>query len=100
MITKENLATAVTSYVNELFNEFTFSTTTALQKIGVLYMLKTKFDMVDMFMVDGMIDIKALEEIALPEVEKLGKINIAGINLDKSDFVKLFNKIKEYDNAQ
>ncbi len=101
MITKENLQNAVNSYVDDVFNTFEFNMANAMKKIGVKFLVSTKFDMVDMFLNEqGMLDVSKLEAIALPEVEKLGKIDLAGIKFNLDDARDLFRKIKEYDNGQ
>lgn len=105
MITKENLKKAVSHYVDDVFNSLSLNADGVMgnlglfgKKIALKMAIETKFDLIDPLLNDQkMLDLEKLKEIAMPEIEKMGKIEVAGIRFDKSDFIDLFKKIGEYD---
>lgn len=104
-IRKDMLKTALEEYVDETFNNFDFNITNVTNKIiSKLAINKYIHTIADMLKdEDGMINVDELEATIMPEIRRLGLIEIPGIGtkyrLREDDFVILFNKIKEKANG-
>ena len=104
-IRKENLKSALEEYIDETFNGFDFNITNVTNKIiSKLAVNKYIHTIADMLKDnEGLIDIDELENAIMPEIKRLGVIEIPGIGtkyrLREDDFHILFNKIKEKANG-
>lgn len=104
-IRKDMLKAALEEYVDETFNNFDFNITNVTNKIiSKLAINKYIHTIADMLKdEDGMINVDELEATIMPEIRRLGLIEIPGIGtkyrLREDDFVILFNKIKEKANG-
>lgn len=104
-IRKELLKSALEDYTDELFNQFDFNITNITNKIiSKLAINKYMDSIVDMLKDnEGLINIDDLENTIMPEVRRLGIIEIPGIGtkyrFKEDDFIILFNKIKEKANG-
>ena len=104
-IRKEMLKSALEEYVDETFNNFDFNITNVTNKlISKLAINKYIHTIADMLKdEDGMINVDELEATIMPEIKRLGIIEIPGLGtkyrLREEDFIVLFNKIKEKSNA-
>ena len=104
-IRKENLKLALEEYIDETFNGFDFNITNVTNKIiSKLSINKYIHTIADMLKDnEGLIDIDELENAIMPEIKRLGVIEIPGIGtkyrLREDDFHILFNKIKEKANG-
>lgn len=90
----------VLNFVSEIFNSFEFSPKNVLNMIAVKMFVQNNFDKLEMVVSkDGYIDLKALEEVVLPDVEKLGKFEVPAIGtryiFTKDDIKRLFQRLKE-----
>lgn len=98
---RNDLAKSVTlNFVSEIFNSFEFNPKNVLNLIAVKMFVQNNFDKLEMVISkDGYIDITALEEIILPDIEKLGKFEVPAIGtryiFTKDDIKKLLHKLKE-----
>lgn len=104
-IRKENLKSALEEYVDETFNGFDFNIANVTNKIiSKLAINKYIHTIADMLKDDeGLIDVDELENTIMPEIKRLGVIEIPGVGakyrLREDDFHILFNKIKEKANG-
>lgn len=104
-IRKELLKSALEDYTDELFNQFDFNITNITNKIISKLAINRYMDSIaDMLKdADGLINIDELENTIMPEVRRLGIIEIPGIGtkyrFKEDDFIILFNKIKEKANG-
>lgn len=90
----------VLDFISETFNTFDFSPKNVLNMIAVKMFVQNNFDKLEMVVSkDGYIDLKALEEVVLPDVEKLGKFEVPAIGtryiFTKDDIKKLLQRLKE-----
>lgn len=90
----------VLNFISETFNTFDFSPKNVLNMIAVKMFVQNNFDKLEMVVSkDGYIDLKALEEVVLPDVEKLGKFEVPAIGtryiFTKDDIKKLLQRLKE-----
>jgi hypothetical protein len=86
-------------YIDETFNGFSFNAVNVLNKIGAKLVFRNfvkKFS--NLISDNGMINIESIENIILPEIQKLGVIEIPAIGtkytFNENDFIKLFAKMK------
>ena len=104
-IRKEMLKSALEEYVDEIFNTFDFNITNITNKvISKLAINKYIGTIGDMLKDDeGFINVDELEATVMPEIRRLGIVEIPAIGtkyrLREDDFNILFNKIKEQTNA-
>lgn len=104
-IRKEMLKSALEQYTDELFNNFEFNITNITNKIISKLAINRYMDSIANMLVDenGLINVDELESTIMPEVRRLGIIEIPGIGtkyrFKEDDFIILFNKIKENANA-
>lgn len=104
-IRKEMLKSALDEYTDELFNNFDFNITNITNKVIIKLAINKYIDSIaDMLKdSDGLIDIDMLESTIMPEVKRLGLIEIPAIGtkyrFKEDDFIILFNKIKEKANG-
>ena len=104
-IRKEMLKSALEQYTDEVFNNFEFNITNITNKIISKLAINRYMDSIANMLVDdqGMINVDELEAIIMPEVRRLGIIEIPAIGtkyrFKEDDFIILFNKIKENANA-
>lgn len=99
-IRNELAKSAIMDFVSETFNGFEFSFANVAGLVAVKMFINNNFEKIlPVISQDGYIDIDALEEIAVPEIEKLGKFEITGIgkkySFDANDVKNLINKLKE-----
>lgn len=90
----------VLNFISETFNTFDFKPKNVLNMIAVKMFVQNNFDKLEMVVSkDGYIDLSALEEVVLPDVEKLGKFEVPAIGtryiFTKDDVKKLLHKLKE-----
>lgn len=104
-IRKEMLKSALEQYTDEVFNNFEFNITNITNKIISKLAINRYMDSIANMLVDdqGMINVDELEATIMPEVRRLGIIEIPAIGtkyrFKEDDFIILFNKIKENANA-
>ena len=98
---RNDLAKAATmEFVTETFSSFNFSLANVAGLVAAKLFINNNFDKIlPIISQDGYIDIDALEEIVMPEVEKLGKIEVPGLGTKYSfgvdDAKKLIAKMKQ-----
>ena len=100
-IRTELLKTALEDYIDEVFNGFNQDLANMINRVGAKMKLgqlvsdygRTLAD------ADGNINISELENYVMPEVRKLGIIEINGVgkrfSFNETDVTRLFSKIKE-----
>ena len=97
----ELLKSVIEDYIDETFNGFKQDLANMMNRVGAKMRLGQMITDYGDTMTDsqGMIDVTALENYVLPEVRKLGIIEVAGIGkkftFNENDVIKLFSKIKE-----
>ena len=98
---RNDLAKSVAlNFMSDTFNSFEFSPKNVLNMIAVKMFVQNNFDKLEMVVSkDGYIDITALEEIILPDIEKLGKFEVPAIGtryiFTKDDIKRLLQRLKE-----
>jgi hypothetical protein len=90
----------VMDFITETFNGFDFSFANVAGLVAVKLFINNNFDKIlPIISQNGYIDIDSLEQIAMPEIEKLGKFEINGIGTKYSfgvdDVKKLIAKMKQ-----
>ena len=104
-IRKELLKSALEDYTDELFNQFDFNITNITNKIISKLAINKYMDSIADMLKDNedLINVDDLENTIMPEVRRLGIIEIPGIGtkyrFKEDDFIILFNKIKEKANG-
>lgn len=104
-IRKEMLKSALEEYTDELFNQFDFNITNITNKIISKLAINKYMDSIADMLKDseGFINVDDLENTIMPEIKRLGIIEIPGIGtkyrFKEDDFIILFNKIKEKANG-
>lgn len=91
---------AVQEYITETFNGFDFSVGNVATMLAAKMYVHNNFDRVlPIISQNGFIDIDALEQIALPEIEKMGKFELPGLGtkyaFGPDDVKKLIVKLKQ-----
>ena len=86
--------------ITETFNGFEFSFANVAGLVAVKLFLNNNFEKIlPIISQNGYIDIDALEQIAVPEIEKLGKFEVPGIGTKYSfgadDVKRLIAKMKQ-----
>ena len=72
-------------FITETFNGFEFSFANVAGLVAVKLFLNNNFEKIlPIISQNGYIDIDALEQIAVPEIEKLGNFEVPGIGTKKS----------------
>lgn len=99
-ISNDLAKSVVSDFVSETFSKFEFTPANMINSIIAKMYIHNHFDAVTMVLSkDGFIDVSALEEIALKDVDKLGKFEIPALGtkyLFNADDVKhLIAKMKE-----
>lgn len=100
-IREDMMLSAVEDYIEEIFGGFKFNTINALNKIGVTLAARKAVKKFCALVGDenGVVDVDELEGVVMPEVRKLGVVEIPAIGtkytFNENDFIKLFAKIKE-----
>lgn len=100
-IREDMLMSVVDEYIDEVFNGFTFNTINVLNKIGAKLKAKQAICAICKMIGDDqhILDIDQIESVVMPEVRKLGVIEVPGIGtkytFNENDFIKLFAKMKE-----
>ena len=87
-------------FITETFNGFEFSFANVAGLIAVKLFLNNNFEKIlPIISQNGYIDIDALEQIAVPEIEKLGTFEVPGIGTKYSfgadDVKRLIAKMKQ-----
>ena len=104
-IRKDMLKSALDEYTDELFNNFDFNITNITNKVISKLAINKYMDSIADMLKDneGLIDIDMLETTIMPEIKRLGVIEIPAIGTKyrfrEDDFIILFNKIKEKANG-
>lgn len=98
-IKADDLKDVLMAYVEEMFSQFTQGWENMVNKVAIKMLISNKFDnLAPFFDADGKVNVDDLEAFLLPEVKKLGVIDIKGINrrfnFKEDDFIKLFAQIK------
>ena len=91
---------AIMEYITEMFKGFEFSMSNVAGMVVAKMFVHNNFDkLLPIISQDGYIDIDALEEIAVPEIERLGKIELPGIGtkyyLGPDDVKRLIAKLRQ-----
>ena len=91
---------ALMDFITETFNGFEFSFANVAGLVAVKLFLNNNFEKIlPIISQNGYIDIDALEQIAVPEIEKLGKFEVPGIgtkySFDADDVKRLIAKMKQ-----
>lgn len=100
-IKSDDLRSALNEYIDEVFAGFTQDWWNTGNKLGAKILLGYQLDKyLPMFSnKEGLIDITHVEEYAMPEIRKLGVVEVPGIGknytFNENDFLRLFAKIKE-----
>lgn len=98
---RNDLAKSVAmEFISETFNHFEFNARNVGNLIAAKLYLHNNFDsLVKMVSVDGYIDITALEEVVIDDINRLGKFEIPAIGtkyvFSSDDVKRLLNKMKE-----
>ncbi len=102
MITKENLRNAVDEFVDNMFQSVPEKGWGLYVQRGLAsYMIEMNFDMVDAFLdKDGFINVDMLEKSVLPQLNKVGVIQVGAFTLRNDDFTNFFNTIRKFDNGE
>ena len=98
-IKADDLKDVLMNYVEEMFNQFSQGWENMVNKVTIKMLIANKLNaLLPMFDSDGKLNVDDLEAFLMPEVRKLGVIEIKGINrkfnLKEDDFIKLFAQIK------
>lgn len=98
-IKAETLKSVLLDYVDTLFAGFTQDWGNMLNKVAVKMLISNRFkDLAPLFDQEGNLNVEDLEALLMPEVKKLGLIEISGINkrysFKEDDFLRLFAQIK------
>lgn len=97
----ELLKSVIEDYIDETFDGFKQDLANMMNRVGAKMRLGQMITDYGDTMTDsqGMIDVTSLENYVLPEVRKLGIIEVTGIgkkfSFNENDVIKLFSKIKE-----
>lgn len=100
-IRTELLKTALEDYIDEVFNGFNQDLANMINRVGAKMKLGQMMTDYGRAIADaeGYINVSELENYVMPEVRKLGIIEINGVgkrfSFNESDVAKLFSKIKE-----
>lgn len=100
-IRTEILKSVLEDYIDEVFNGFKQDLANMMNRVGAKMRLGQMITDYGDTMADsqGFIDVTALESYVMPEVKKLGIIEVSGIGkkftFNENDVIKLFAKIKE-----
>lgn len=99
-IRNELAKSVVMDYVSEVFSSFDFSAANVLNMVAAKMFIQNNFEKVlPVISADGFVDIDAFEQIAVPEVEKLGKFEMEALgkkySFDVNDVKRLITKMKE-----
>lgn len=95
----DDLKDVLMNYVEEVFNQFTQGWENMVNKVAIKMLISNKLDVLKpMFDAAEKMNVDDLEAFLMPEVRKLGVIEIKGINrkfsFKEDDFIKLFAQIK------
>lgn len=98
-IKSDALKTVLLDYVEDLFAQFTQGWENMMNKVIVKMLISNRFkDLAPLFDQEGYMNVEDLEAFLLPEVKKLGIIEVNGINkrysFKEDDFLRLFAQIK------
>lgn len=98
-IKSEDLKDVLMNYVETLFAQFSQGWENMVNKVAVKMLISNRFNEISpLFDKDGKMSVDDLEAFLLPEVKKLGVIEISGLNrkfnFKEDDFIKLFAQIK------
>lgn len=97
----ELLKTALEDYIDEVFNGFNQDLANMINRVGAKMKLGQMVTEYGTAIADteGFINIAELENYVMPEVRKLGIIEVNGVgkrfSFNESDVTRLFSKIKE-----
>lgn len=97
----EVLKSVLEDYVDEVFDGFKQDLANMMNRVGAKMRLGQMITDYGDTMADaqGHVDVTALENYVMPEVRKLGIIEVAGIGkkftFNEGDVIKLFSRIKE-----
>lgn len=98
---RNDLAKSVAmDYISETFSHFEFNGKNIGNLIAVkLYVHNNYDDLIKMVSKDGYIDISAIEDVIMEDVNKLGKFEVPAIGtkymFSSDDVKRLINKLKE-----
>ena len=95
----DDLKDVLMNYVEDVFSQFSQGWENMVNKVTIKMLIANKLDVLKpMFDDEGKMNVDDLEAFLMPEVKKLGVIEIKGINrkfnLKEDDFIKLFAQIK------
>lgn len=98
---RNDLAKSVlTDFVTETFSGFEFTPVNVLNSLAVKMYVHNNFDVIaQVLSKDGYIDVTALEQFALKDIEKLGKFEVPAVGtrylFNTDDVKRLIAKMKE-----
>ena len=99
-IKESDLRSVLNEYIDEVFAGFTQDWWNVGNKLGAKIILGRQLDKyLPMFTdPDGYIDLTNVEEYTMPEIRKMGVLDIPGIgknySFNENDFLRLFAKLK------
>ena len=98
-IRSDDLREVLMNYIEEMFAQLTQGWENMVNKVVVKMLINNKFNVLaPLFDNEGKMNVEDLENFLMPEVRKLGIIEIKGLNkqfnLREDDFIRLFAQIK------
>ena len=98
-IKSDDLREVLMNYIEEMFAQLTQGWENMVNKVVIKMLINNKFNVLDpLFDNEGKMNVEDLENFLMPEVRKLGVIEIKGLNkqfnLREDDFIRLFAQIK------
>ena len=98
-IKSDDLRDVLMNYIEDMFAQLTQGWENMVNKVVIKMLINNKFNVLSpMFDAEGKLNVDDLENFLMPEVRKLGVIEIKGLNkqfnLREDDFIRLFAQIK------
>lgn len=103
-IRESDLRSVLNEYIDEVFAGFTQDWWNIGNKLGAKILLGRQLDKyLPMFTdKDGYVDLSNVEEYTLPEIRRMGVLDVPGLgknySFNENDFLRLFAKIREKSN--
>lgn len=98
-IRSDDLREVLMNYIEDMFAQLTQGWENMVNKVVIKMLINNKFNVLaPLFDNEGKMNVEDLENFLMPEVRKLGVIEIKGLNkqfnLREDDFIRLFAQIK------
>ena len=98
-IKSDDLRDVLMNYIEDMFAQLTQGWENMVNKVVIKMLINNKFNVLSpMFDAEDKLNVDDLENFLMPEVRKLGVIEIKGLNkqfnLREDDFIRLFAQIK------